>query len=302
MNFLYIYLLFLLLLNTNLIDAVINKCYNESFGNVINPSPEADPVAPDVFTAKFYTNVSDIPIVLLVTREWAPIGVDRFWALMNDRYYENAAFFRVVPNFVVQFGISSSPNETEKWNTSIPDDPVLISNIEWTVAYATAGPDTRTTQIFINYIDNSRLDSSGFAPFAKVISGFQTALNITNPTPNSSNGIYILIFFISYLLNFNIYLLLNIIGCDQDLYMEYGNSWILNTYPNISIITCTSCDIVSTNTNDDSLSIDIFLISFGFILFILTIIFVMYKIYDFTCFGLFGSNNNNNKDESKSLI
>ena len=90
---------------------------------------------------------------------------------------------------MVQFGIASQPSETKKWNTAIPDDPVLKSNIPGTVTFATAGPDTRTAQIFINTVDNSRLDADGFSPFAEVISGMDAVLAIYNPTPDSSNGI-----------------------------------------------------------------------------------------------------------------
>ena len=114
---------------------------------------------------------------------------------------------------MVQFGIAGVPAETAKWNNSILDDPVLVSNTPWTVTYATAGPDTRTTQLFINYIDNSRLDEMGFAPFGTVVSGFDTALSIVNPTPGDSNGV------------------------DQDNYTKYGNEWILENYPNITMIT-----------------------------------------------------------------
>ena len=102
-------------------------------------------------------------MVLEVNRSWAPIGADRFYALVGDRYYDDAAFFRVVPSFVVQ-GIAALPEETKKWDEPIQDDPVLVSN-PGTVTYAaTSQPNSRTTQIFINYVDNSGLDSQGFAP------------------------------------------------------------------------------------------------------------------------------------------
>ncbi|KAJ3274037.1 hypothetical protein HDV01_003530 [Terramyces sp. JEL0728] len=90
------------------------------------------------------------------------------------RFYEDSAFFRVVPNFVVQFGLSGYPKINEIWgNNTIPDDPVVVSNLKGTVSYATAGPNTRTTQLFINSVDNARLDALGFAPFAKVVKGFE---------------------------------------------------------------------------------------------------------------------------------
>lgn len=167
----------------------------EIIGTVSNPSPKPDSIAPDQFYVIFNTNVilsngkQADPIVLEVNRSWAPLGVDRFYSLVQDGYYNQAGFFRVVPDFVLQFGIAALPEETAKWNTIIVDDPVLVSNTNWTVSYATAGLDTRTTQIFINYVDNSRLDASGFAPFAKVISGFETALAVVNPTPGDSDGI-----------------------------------------------------------------------------------------------------------------
>lgn len=188
-------------------------------GDIPNPSPNADVVSPDTFSVRFDTNIlidgkeSD-PIVMEVTRAWAPLGADRFYSLVKDGFYNQAAFFRVVPDFVLQFGISGVPAETSKWNTTIVDDPVVVSNTPWTVSYATAGPDTRTTQLFFNYIDNSRLDASGFAPFGKVVSGFDTALAVVNPTPDSSDGI------------------------DQDMYSTMGNPWIKKNYPNVSMITC----------------------------------------------------------------
>jgi peptidyl-prolyl cis-trans isomerase A (cyclophilin A) len=167
----------------------------EIIGTVPNPSPKPDAIAPEKFNVVFNTNVvlangkQADPIVFEVTRSWAPLGVDRFYSLVQDGFYNQAGFFRVVPDFVLQFGISALPSETLKWNTKIVDDPVIVSNTNWTVSYATGGPDTRTSQIFINYVDNSRLDASGFAPFAKVISGFETALAVVNPTPDSSDGV-----------------------------------------------------------------------------------------------------------------
>jgi peptidyl-prolyl cis-trans isomerase A (cyclophilin A) len=167
-----------------------------------------DPRAPDHFTVQFIPSFSpSTPIVLNVTRAWAPIGVDHFYALLNDHFYDMAAFFRVVPNFVVQFGIAGVPAENNKWSTAIKDDPVVASNVQWTVSYATAGPNTRTTQIFINLVDNSFLDADGFAPFATVIKGMDVVNKIYNPTPGDQNGV------------------------DQDKYMAYGNSWITKNYP-----------------------------------------------------------------------
>lgn len=190
-------------------------------GTVPNPNPSPDVSSPDKYTVSFETNVQvdgkpAAPIVLEVNRSWAPLGSDRFYSLVKDGYYNQAAFFRVVPDFVVQFGISADPTETAKWNTVIPDDPVVLSNTNWTVSFATAGPNTRTSQIFINYVDNSRLDASGFSPFAKVVSGFETALAIVNPTPGDSDG------------------------ANQELYEHKGNEWILQKYPTISLISCTS--------------------------------------------------------------
>lgn len=183
---------FLLALVAASLQCAFSTC--EIVGTVPNPSPKADPVSPDKFNIMFDTNVvvdgqPAQPIIIEVIRAWAPLGADRIYSLMQDGYYNGAAFFRVVPDFVLQFGISALPEETKKWDTTIPDDPVLVSNTNWTVTYATAGADTRTTQLFINYVNNSRLDVDGFTPFGRVISGFETALNVVNPTPDDSNGV-----------------------------------------------------------------------------------------------------------------
>ena len=114
-------------------------------------------------------------VTLNVTRASAPLGADRFWAASRCNYWGNATLagnegglFRVVPNFVIQWGIAGQPAVTAAWDTVIADDPVVLSNLRGTVAFATAGPNTRTTQLFINLADNSRLDAQGFAPFATV--------------------------------------------------------------------------------------------------------------------------------------
>jgi peptidyl-prolyl cis-trans isomerase A (cyclophilin A) len=126
--------------------------------------------APAVFKAKFTTTAGDF--VVEVHRAWAPLGADRFYNLVRYGYFTNAAFFRVVPGFVVQFGLSANPAVNKVWGTAkIQDDPVVQSNKRGNLVFATAGPNTRTTQLFINYADNARLDGMGFAPFGTVVDG-----------------------------------------------------------------------------------------------------------------------------------
>jgi len=126
--------------------------------------------APEKFQVKFTTTRGDF--IVTVNRAWAPIGADRFCNLVKHHFFDNASFFRVHPGFIVQFGISAYPAVSAAWsNATIKDDPVKESNKMNFVTFATAGPDTRTTQLFINLVDNSRLDKSGFAPFGKVTEG-----------------------------------------------------------------------------------------------------------------------------------
>src|SRR6266436_4268239 len=123
--------------------------------------------APETYQVKFTTTRGEF--ILTVTRAWAPIGADRFYNLVKHHFYDNASFFRVVPDFVVQFGLSAYPPVSAAWkDTNIKDDPVTQSNKKGSITFATAGPNTRTTQVFINLKDNTRLDSMGFAPFGVV--------------------------------------------------------------------------------------------------------------------------------------
>jgi len=197
-----------------------NTC-NPGPHDIPNPSPEPDTQSPDIWYYQIPTTTvvgndddgndddDDGMIMLEVHRAWAPIGADRFYSLVQDNYYDCAAFFRIVPNFIIQWGIASNPLETSKWQTDIQDDPVLESNTVGMVSFAMAGPNTRTTQIFVNTEDNLGLDGQGFAPFAKVIQGMDTvftSMYVPSPVP------------------------------DQTTYQTQGNQWILQYYPDIDII------------------------------------------------------------------
>jgi peptidyl-prolyl cis-trans isomerase A (cyclophilin A) len=126
--------------------------------------------APAVYKAKFTTTQGDF--VVQVTRAWAPIGADRFYNLVRGGFFNGAPFFRVIPGFMAQFGLNPDPKVSAAWRSQdLMDEPVKQSNKRGFISYAKAGPNTRTTQVFINYGDNSRLDPDGFAPFGEVIEG-----------------------------------------------------------------------------------------------------------------------------------
>jgi peptidyl-prolyl cis-trans isomerase A (cyclophilin A) len=147
----------------------------KAVADLLNPS-SLKAKAPDVFRAKLTTTRGDI--IVEVTRAWAPLGADRFYNLVRAGFFTNATFFRVVPNFVVQFGISPRPDVARVWeNARIVDDPVRHSNKRGTITFATAGANTRTTQLFINYSDNVPLDSMGFAAFGEVVQGMDTVVD-----------------------------------------------------------------------------------------------------------------------------
>ncbi|HUO35889.1 MAG TPA: peptidylprolyl isomerase [Candidatus Acidoferrum sp.] len=133
--------------------------------------------APDVFQAEFSTTAGNFTIE--VTREWAPLGADRFYNLVTNNYFDDSAFFRVVPKFIIQFGLSADPDVNRKWRmANLKDDPVKQSNKPGYLTFATAGPNTRTTQLFINFGNNGFLDSQGFAPFGRVVSGMDVVEKI----------------------------------------------------------------------------------------------------------------------------
>jgi len=126
--------------------------------------------APATFAVAFDTTKGRF--VVTVHRAWAPRGADRFYNLVQAQFFDGVEFFRVVKSFVVQFGISGYPKVSRAWQyAGIKDDPVKASNTIGTITYADAGPNTRTTQLFINIANNASLDGQGFAPFGKVTTG-----------------------------------------------------------------------------------------------------------------------------------
>ncbi|MCC6740618.1 MAG: peptidylprolyl isomerase [Planctomycetia bacterium] len=129
--------------------------------------------APERYRVRFTTSQGDFTIT--VTRAWAPLGADRFYNLVRGRFFEEARFFRVIKGFMCQFGIAADPAESALWrNANIPDDPVRQENTRGRVTFATSGPGTRTTQVFINFSNgNARLDKLGFAPFGEVTEGME---------------------------------------------------------------------------------------------------------------------------------
>jgi cyclophilin family peptidyl-prolyl cis-trans isomerase len=148
------------------------------------PAAPAKPQEPaksegnNVFKVKFECSNGDF--VVECHRDWAPLGVARFEELVKSGFYNEDRFFRVVPGFVVQFGLSGDPAVNKQWfNQRIQDDPVKQTNAKGTLTFATSGKNTRTTQLFINLVDNARLDSMGFSPFGKIVEGMDVVQKIT---------------------------------------------------------------------------------------------------------------------------
>lgn len=132
----------------------------------------ANETAPATFRVDMETSRG--PVVIEVTRADAPNGADRFYNLVKAKYFDGARFFRVIPGFMAQFGVAADPAVSKAWDVPIEDDPVKVSNVRGTLTFAaTSAPNSRSTQLFINYGDNARLDSQRFAPFGKVVSGME---------------------------------------------------------------------------------------------------------------------------------
>jgi peptidyl-prolyl cis-trans isomerase A (cyclophilin A) len=126
--------------------------------------------APATYKARFDTSKGTV--LIEVHRDWAPNGADRFYNLVKNGFYDNDRFFRVIKGFMVQFGINGDPSLSSGWRAAaIPDDPVKQTNKRGYVTFATAGPNSRTTQVFVNFAENTGLDGQGFAPFGQVVAG-----------------------------------------------------------------------------------------------------------------------------------
>jgi peptidyl-prolyl cis-trans isomerase A (cyclophilin A) len=145
---------------------------------VPRPGAELPPATvPEQFRVRFETTRGNF--VIEARRAWAPLGVDRFHHLVRNGYYEGTRFFRVVDGFMVQFGISGDTSAARRWRERrIPDDSVLQSNRRGYVTFATSGPNSRTTQLFVNYRDNAFLDAQGFAPIGEVVEGMEVLDNL----------------------------------------------------------------------------------------------------------------------------
>lgn len=132
-------------------------------------APASEP-APAVFRVNIDTTRG--PVVVEITRANAPLGADRFYNLVKTKFFDGARFFRVVPGFIVQFGMAADPKVHAAWDVDIQDDPVVVSNTRGTLAFAAKGPNTRTSQMYISLGENGpKLDPQGFAAIGKVVSG-----------------------------------------------------------------------------------------------------------------------------------
>ena len=186
-----------------------------SDARLVRPDPATlSAPAPDSFKVAVETSKGNFTIV--ARRDWAPHGVDRFYHLVQLGFYDEARFFRVLRGFMAQFGLHGDPRVNAAWDPlSIPDDPVKQTNRRGTVSYAMAGPNTRTTQLFINYNDNANLDGMGFAPIGEVIDGMATVdslyANYGEGAPDGS-------------------------GPDQSRIATQGNAYLTQNFPRLDFI------------------------------------------------------------------
>jgi cyclophilin family peptidyl-prolyl cis-trans isomerase len=143
--------------------------------------------APRAFDARVETSKG--VFVLAIERDWAPRGADRFYNLARAGYFDDSRFSRVVPRFIAQFGLAGDPVVGGLWyHRAFPDDPVTHSNVRGTIAFAMTGPDSRTTQLYISLVDNSRLDAQGFSPIGRVVDGMAVVDSLYSGYGETSGG------------------------------------------------------------------------------------------------------------------
>ncbi len=163
-----------------------------------------------VYRVEFIT--TEGKFLVEVNREWAPIGADRFYKLVKDKFFDDAAFFRVVKGFMVQFGLPADPSRNARWSRNLRDDPVVKGNKRGFLTFAQTGqPNSRTTQLFINYTDNAFLDAKGFAALGQVVEGMDVVDKLNGEygeTPSQSQGTI----------------------------REQGNAFLSSRFPNLSYI------------------------------------------------------------------
>ncbi len=170
--------------------------------------------APDTFKAEFDTTKGKFTVE--VTRSLSPNGADRFYNLVKSGYFKDIAFFRVIKGFMCQFGIHGDPAISAKWRSAnIQDDPVKGSNTRGTITFATAGPNTRSTQFFINFADNANLDGMGFSPFGKVTQGMDVVDKINGEYGEGAPRGR---------------------GPDQGRIQQQGNAYLKKDFPNLDYI------------------------------------------------------------------
>ena len=166
--------------------------------------------APAIFKASFETTKGTF--VIEVHRDWAPVGADRFYNLVKNGFYDDCQLFRVVPGFMVQFGINGDPAVSAAWMSArIQDDPTKESNKRGYITFAKGGPNSRTTQVFINFADNAFLDSQGFPPFGKVVSGMVVVDSFNAKYGEKTTS-------------------------DQGNIYQKGNPYLTQTYPGLDVI------------------------------------------------------------------
>jgi peptidyl-prolyl cis-trans isomerase A (cyclophilin A) len=178
------------------------------------PAAQAPARPAEIYKARL--NTSKGPIVIEVHRAWAPQGADRFFELAHTGFFDDSRFFRVMKHFVAQFGLSKDPKVSQLWSQmKILDDPQKEKNTRGTVTFAKSGPNTRTTQVFINLADNRSLDGSGFAPFGKVSEGMENVDKLYwqygDAPPVGS-------------------------GPEQNLIMDMGNEYLQRRFPSLDFI------------------------------------------------------------------